>query len=97
MRSRPIIRHVWVKAGRPWVARGKDTPCCVGSVSGGGVDHRFDFPLQFDQPCQDVVQQHSYSPLQISCMYQRREKRENTRKCNITVLFHSYKTYNVHT
>lgn len=65
MRSRPI-RDVGVEAGRPRVAGGEDAPCCVGSVCRGGVGHRFDFPLQFDQPRQDVIQQHSYSPLQIS-------------------------------
>lgn len=70
MLPRPI-RDVWVKAQSPWVAarcvlfrsflegsgsRSKDTPCCMGGVSGGGVDHQFNFALQFDQPCQNVVQ-----------------------------------------
>lgn len=54
MWSRPI-GDVWVKAGRPWAAGGEDAPCCVGSVRGGGIDHQFDFPLQFDEPRQDVV------------------------------------------
>ena len=75
MWSRPF-RDVRVEAGRPRVAGGKDAPCCVGSVCRGGIGHRFDFPLQFDQPCQDVIQQHSYSPLQISCVWVWEKARE---------------------
>lgn len=59
------FRDVWMKAGRSRVAarcfmlwgflkgggcRGKDAPCCVGGVCGGGIDHKLNFSFQFDQP-----------------------------------------------
>lgn len=65
------IRYVWMKAICPWVtsrfllllhrflqgyrSRCKQAPCCVGAVCRGGIDHQFNFPLQFYKPCQNVI------------------------------------------
>ncbi|KAG7275219.1 hypothetical protein CRUP_013007 [Coryphaenoides rupestris] len=38
----------------------------VGGVGGRGVGHQVDFALQFDQPRQDVVQQHGDGSLQLT-------------------------------
>lgn len=52
--------------------RQNDAPSWLVGVGGGHVDHRFQFALQFDQPCQDVIQQHRDSPLKISCTQEKK-------------------------
>lgn len=51
----------------------------MGGVSGGGIDRQLYFSLQFHQPSQNVIQQHSYSPLQISCMERDRKIKYNNK------------------
>lgn len=86
MRSRPVAdRLVKVQRLRRFRlrrflqglrSRGKDASSCVGGVCGGGINHQFKFALQPDQTCQNVIQQYSYSPLQIRCWEIARAKME---------------------
>lgn len=47
--------------------RGHSAPRWVGGVGGRRVHHQLELPFKFNQPWQDVIQQHGYSPLQVSC------------------------------